>query len=497
LLVKLNILTSIRSRHYWGIFRQNFQLLILPFYAILSTAWAIVPANAAITGGKLTGYIGAAIFVVIVVDRLSVAERRSVLIWAATGFIIAEIFVLVDLGTSGGIFALFRQGPFTANDYSRGAAISACAALPIAIGLFQASGARLMFVFMGFCVATVLSLDNYAAKLAVVLGLLVYVAVRWRRGLFWPVILLPLAAGFVSPIFFANGLNDSMLCTIWYSKIGKFGGSSTAHRLKIYEFSSRKISQRPLLGWGMDASRSIPGGDKRAKIYDCRQNGEITTINLGGFVPLHPHNASLQVWLELGAVGAVERDAVLNGGEIEAGDVVLGLASTGIHSNGFSLVRKIVDDLELDYNAPTLFDNEQLGTTLLKPTKIYVRSCLAAHKAGLIRGLAHITGGGLLDNIPRVLPEGLGVYLDAALWPLPPVIRWLGDAGRLSAQEMARTFNCGIGMVVITAPKQVDDALEIFSKAGETAYRIGSVQALTDQAAARVNVVGATTAWRG
>ena len=196
------------------------------------------------------------------------------------------------------------------------------------------------------------------------------------------------------------------------------------------------------------------------------------------------------------AVGAVERDAVLDGRNIQMGDVVLGLASTGLHSNGFSLVRKIVDDLELDYKAPAPFDTDQLGKALLTPTKIYVRSCLAAHKAGLIKGLAHITGGGLLDNIPRILPDGLGVRLDATQWPLPPVFRWLGEAGSLEVQEMARTFNCGIGMAVITAPEHADAALESFTKAGETACRIGSVTSLADTTAARVIVEGAAAAWR-
>ena len=197
------------------------------------------------------------------------------------------------------------------------------------------------------------------------------------------------------------------------------------------------------------------------------------------------------------AVGAVERDAVLDGQEIQAGDVVLGLASTGLHSNGFSLVRKIVDDQDLNYNAPAPFNSDQLGRTLLTPTKIYVRSCLAAHKAGLIKGLAHITGGGLLDNIPRIMPAGLGVHLDAATWPLPPVFRWLGEAGILDVPEMAHTFNCGIGMAVITAPEQADAALEILSKAGETVYRIGSVQSLADPDTPPVIIDGAAAAWCG
>ena len=197
------------------------------------------------------------------------------------------------------------------------------------------------------------------------------------------------------------------------------------------------------------------------------------------------------------SVGAVERDAVLDGRDIQAGDVVLGLASTGLHSNGFSLVRSIVETQGLNYSDPAPFCGDQLGLTLLTPTKIYVRSCLAAHKAGSIRGLAHITGGGLLDNIPRVLPDGLGVQLDANSWPLPPVFRWLGEAGALDAQEMARTFNCGIGMAVIASPTQADDAQAVFSKAGETVYRIGLVNALEDANTPQVIVDGATAAWLG
>ena len=197
------------------------------------------------------------------------------------------------------------------------------------------------------------------------------------------------------------------------------------------------------------------------------------------------------------SVGAVERDAVLDGKDIQPGDVVLGLASTGLHSNGFSLVRTIVESEGLSYSNPAPFGGDKLGLTLLTPTKIYVRSCLAAHRAGLIRGLAHITGGGLLDNIPRVLPDGLGVQLDANNWPLPPVFRWLGEAGSLDAQEMARTFNCGIGMAVIVSPTQADDAQAILSKADETVYRIGSVETLGDVDSARVIIDGAATAWLG
>ena len=149
-------------------------------------------------------------------------------------------------------------------------------------------------------------------------------------------------------------------------------------------------------------------------------------------------------------VGAVERDGLITGDAVAPGDVVLGLAADGVHSNGFSLVRRIVDDAGLGYGDAAPFEpDRRLGQALLTPTRLYVRSCLAAVAAGGVHALAHITGGGLVDNVPRVLPAGLGVTIDAGAWPLPPVFRWLREAGRLSDADMLKTFNCGIGMVVI------------------------------------------------
>ena len=131
------------------------------------------------------------------------------------------------------------------------------------------------------------------------------------------------------------------------------------------------------------------------------------------------------------SVGAVERDQVLTGADVAEGDVILGLASTGLHSNGFSLVRRVVELNKLDYAAPAPFANDKsLGEALLAPTRLYVRSCLAAVRAGAVKALAHITGGGLLENIPRVLPDTLQAELDVASWSLPPVFRWLADTAR-------------------------------------------------------------------
>ncbi len=197
------------------------------------------------------------------------------------------------------------------------------------------------------------------------------------------------------------------------------------------------------------------------------------------------------------SVGAAERDNVLTGATIKAGDTVLGLASSGVHSNGFSLVRKIVEDSGLDYASESPFGDGTLGMALLTPTRIYVRSCLAAHRKGLIKGLAHITGGGLIDNIPRILPEGLGVRLNAATWEMSPVFRWLAKAGAVAPAEMARTFNCGIGMVVVSPPEKADEACRTLSEAGETVTRIGTVEAMTGPSSPRVVIDGMETAWRG
>jgi len=177
------------------------------------------------------------------------------------------------------------------------------------------------------------------------------------------------------------------------------------------------------------------------------------------------------------AVGAVERDQVLTGEHVAEGDVVLGLASSGLHSNGFSLVRKVVETRGLDWNAPAPFaPDRQLGAALLAPTRIYVKSCLAAIRAGGVHALAHITGGGLLENIPRVLPDGLAARLDASGWDEPAVFGWLAEAGGIARHEMYRTFNCGVGMAVIVAPDAADRLAAVFAESGETVTRIGRIE---------------------
>src|SRR3954471_6084519 len=186
------------------------------------------------------------------------------------------------------------------------------------------------------------------------------------------------------------------------------------------------------------------------------------------------------------SVGAAEREALLPKA-IGAGDVLLGLGSSGVHSNGFSLVRRVVAAAGLGLADPAPFaPGMSLGEALLAPTRIYVKSLVALHKAGLLKAAAHITGGGLPGNLPRVLPEGVTAVLDGAAWPVPPVFAWLAQAGNVAADEMLRVFNCGLGMVVAVAAEQAEAAAAQLSAVGESVFRIGRLEAAPGPASLRI-----------
>jgi phosphoribosylformylglycinamidine cyclo-ligase len=179
-------------------------------------------------------------------------------------------------------------------------------------------------------------------------------------------------------------------------------------------------------------------------------------------------------------VGAVERDQVLTGQAIAPGDVVLGLASSGVHSNGFSLVRRLAADKGWRLDRPALFDLDTLLIdALMMPTRIYVKSLLPLVRARRIKGLAHITGGGLLENIPRVLPADTHAMIDATTWDQPRLMAFLQAQGAIEPAEMARTFNCGIGMVAIVAAAEADGVADALRAAGETVFAIGQITAGT------------------
>jgi phosphoribosylformylglycinamidine cyclo-ligase len=170
----------------------------------------------------------------------------------------------------------------------------------------------------------------------------------------------------------------------------------------------------------------------------------------------------------------VERGEALTGDRVKAGDSIIGLASSGVHSNGFSLVRRLAADMGWKLDRPALFDHDRLLIDLLmEPTRIYVKSLLPPIRAGRIKALAHITGGGLLENIPRVLPEHVHAFVSADGWPLPRLMAFLQAEGNIEPGELARTFNCGIGMALIVAEDDVKDVRDMLEKAGEMVFEIG------------------------
>jgi len=195
------------------------------------------------------------------------------------------------------------------------------------------------------------------------------------------------------------------------------------------------------------------------------------------------------------SVGAAERGKILTGEDVAEGDVVLGLASSGLHANGFSLVRKLVSENDLSYDDPAPFrPSETLGEALLVPTRIYVKSCLPLIHKGMVKALAHITGGGFTENIPRVLPGELGVDINTGAWPFGDIFAWLVATGPIAMEEIAHTFNCGIGMVVIVAADHAAEVSKSLSADGETVWTIGQVIPCLE-GAARVHLSGMEKSW--
>ena len=208
----------------------------------------------------------------------------------------------------------------------------------------------------------------------------------------------------------------------------------------------------------------------------CRQAG---CALIGGETAEMPgHYAGDDYDLAGFAVGAAERPALLTGDAARPGDAILGLASSGLHSNGYSLARRVVETGSHSYADPAPFaDGETLAEALLTPTRIYVRACRAALDSapGAVHGIAHITGGGLIENLPRVLPDRAAASIDRSQWSIPPVFEWLAASGGIEDAEMLRTFNCGIGMALVVAPAAADAVTETLERAGETVLRLGEV----------------------
>jgi phosphoribosylformylglycinamidine cyclo-ligase len=175
------------------------------------------------------------------------------------------------------------------------------------------------------------------------------------------------------------------------------------------------------------------------------------------------------------AVGVVEKSKIITGDTIVPGDVVLGLASNGAHSNGYSLVRKIIERSKPDLNAK--FDGERtLADCIMAPTRLYVKPMLSLMQQVTVKGMAHITGGGITENVPRVLPQNVVADIDSTTWKMPKLFHWLREGGNVAPQEMFRTFNCGIGMVVVVAATDADVAIKHLQSAGEMVSRIGVIR---------------------
>jgi len=173
------------------------------------------------------------------------------------------------------------------------------------------------------------------------------------------------------------------------------------------------------------------------------------------------------------AVGVVEKADIINGSKVKAGDVLIGIASSGVHSNGYSLVRKILEVSKADLQSTV--GGKSLADLLMAPTRIYIKPLLSLIKSMPVHALAHITGGGLPGNMPRVLPEGCDARIDESSWTWPPVFQWLQESGGVERFEMYRTFNCGVGMVIVTPADSADDAIAHLNANGESAWRIGEI----------------------
>ena len=219
------------------------------------------------------------------------------------------------------------------------------------------------------------------------------------------------------------------------------------------------------------ATRVVAGIADGCKLAGCALIGGETAEMPGMYAPGDYDLAGF-------CVGAVERGEQLTGDQVAAGDVLLGLASSGVHSNGYSLVRRLAADKGWKLDRPALFDPDQLLIdALIEPTRIYVKSLLPPIRAGRVHALAHITGGGLLENVPRVLPEGLHARIDAGAWTQPRLMSFLQAQGNIEPAEMARTFNCGIGMVLAVAADQVAGLTRDLEAAGEQVHVIGAIEA--------------------
>lgn len=282
------------------------------------------------------------------------------------------------------------------------------------------------------------------------------------------------AAGYTDPILVAatDGVGTKLRIAIDTSRLDTIGIDLVA--MCVNDLVCQGAEPLFFLDYFATGKLDVPAATRiiNGIAEGCRQSG---CALIGGETAEMPGMYAREDFDLAGfAVGAMERGAELPAGVV-AGDVLLGLASDGVHSNGYSLVRKVVETAGLDWNAPCPFGDDTLGAALLAPTRLYVRPVLAAIRSGGVHALAHITGGGLTENLPRVLPDGLGAQIDLRAWTLPPVFRWLADQGGLAQAEMLKTFNSGIGMVLVVSADRADAIRADLEAAGERVHILGQV----------------------
>ena len=273
----------------------------LPLLGIISASWAIVPSDAISTALKFSCYFIISILVGLILRRITEEEKRKIYLSAAIGLLVTFPVCLLDISLAGSISTPFKSSVYGVEYYyNRGAAITACLLFPLAIGLYRFKNKLLVSVFILLCLGMIFGLYMEAAKLAVIIGAIIFIIVKWQPKLFWPVVVIPLLITFVFPFLFLTPFSETQQCQLNNLK------ASAMHRVIIYQFGAKNVMKKPLLGWGMDASRSIPAGTDQTNKFKCKDaDGFITERNFSSNLPLHPHNAGIQIWLELGLFGSV------------------------------------------------------------------------------------------------------------------------------------------------------------------------------------------------
>ena len=273
---------------------------ILPIYALTTTLWAIEPQTTAFSSLRLVLIITIAILSIVSVSKFSGSEKETAFLSTSCGFVAAEAAVFADFTTGGLLSSLAGHEPLVANLFSRGAVMAALIVLPVSVGLARCHKWKFLALFLVINTITILALDSESAKFGLGISVVVFLLVKQLSVLARPVFIVIMITVISVPFLFVTPLSNSHLCAIQDVK------QSAAHRLAIWNFVSRQVLEKPILGWGMDSSRAIPGGSEKVPLTRCidAETGAVKT-SIGDLIPLHPHNASLQIWLELGGIGVL------------------------------------------------------------------------------------------------------------------------------------------------------------------------------------------------